>query len=374
MALAGDVGVLSGPGHHWLHSVVMHRLVLSAVAASQLVACATPEDEWIEDVARAVCPPSEAFDHAMCVCEDLSNVGDLHVVRGPAGVGSIAVNGTSDVVSQVDVIGTWLAYGGLTSTGDIAADKLVTAGDVDLVGTTAIRGDTVIGGDLSSVGRLSIGGRLALGGSADLFDDSLIAQRVPYRGAGAPPCGCDERRVFDVARAVRAARQNTGGEVAWSAVGTSTIRLTTGSYYVTAAEVVGDQRIAIEGKVAIFVDGSLSNVGTQQWQIAPGATLDLFVSGDVETVGDLAVTAADDAFRLYVGGDGDTGIESVGSFGFRGSIYAPRATVSLVGDADIVGAVFARSIESTGTLTLAYGTPHDPPSSCDQVPAPRGVQ
>jgi hypothetical protein len=119
----------------------------------------------------------------------------------------------------------------------------------------------------------------------------------------------------------------------------------------------------------VFVDGDLTSVGSAQWRIAPGATLDLFVSGNVESVGDFSAgdEAANGAFRLYVGG---TEATAVGTTGFFGSLYAPNATVSYVGDARIVGALFAKNLEGTGSLTIEYGSPVTTPQSCMQPPAP----
>ena len=169
---------------------------------------------------------------------------------------------------------------------------------------------------------------------------------------------------------MRAAKQATGGEPAWQRVGETELHLATGSYYVTSAEVVGKTTFAIEGNVSIFVDGSLASVGSAQWKLAPGASLDLFVSGNVLSVGDLSAgdEAAPGSFRLYVGGDNTTTVSAVGSTAFFGSVYAPRATISYVGDARIVGSIFARNIEGVGSLTIEYGDPLTTPQSCAQPP------
>jgi len=326
-----------------------------------LVAC-TQSHKPI-DIARAICPPPTVFEHAICTCEDLSQVGELHVRPGPAGVGSVGVNGTTDLVDDADVAGSWIAWGGFSSVGVSVGDTLVTPADVDIVGDARIH-DAVVGGDLLAVGSLAIDGSLQLGGNLDIVGDSAIASRAPYAAPIGPPCGCDDSQLFDVATAVEAARIATGG--AWSYVGDSEIHLATGSYYVTSAQLVGDTTIYVDGRVALFVDGSLEAVGSARWVIAHGAALDLFVSKDADFVGDLVAGAESDpeAFRLYVGGDAAT----VGTSTFYGSLYAPRANVSYVGDTTIVGSIFARNIDGVGTLTIDYGKPLTPPQSCEQPP------
>lgn len=344
------------------------RLLWLSLAAT--AACGTSTPKTI-DVARAVCPPPDLFEHAVCACEDLTQVGELHVKAGPAGIGSVGVNGTTELVADADVVGQWIAWGGFHAIGVSIGESLVTPADVEIIGDATITGDATIGGDLTSVGTLAINGELQLGGSEDLVGEHHIASRAPYQGApAAPPCGCDPSSFYDVETAVAAARQATGGEPSWDHVGDTVLHLASGSYYVTAAEVVGNTQFIIDGNVSIFVDGSLISVGSAQWTLSPGASLDLFVSGNVESVGSLI--SGDEtnpgAFRLYVGGDETTSVANVGDTAFFGSLYAPRAAVSYVGDARIVGSIFARTIEGVGSLTVEYGEPVTTPQSCEQPP------
>src|SRR5688572_9787478 len=217
-----------------------HLLALSCLAT----AC-TPGEAKPIDVAKAVCPPRDLFTHAVCVCDDFTQVGELHVLPGPAGVGSVGVNGFTELVSDADVLGSWFARAGFSAVGVSIGDTLVTPSDVTIVGDASIH-DAVIGGNLLSVGTLAINGSLRLAGEAEIVGDSSITARSPYAAPAGPPCGCDEETFYDVTTAVAAARQATGGESAWQYVGQHEIRLSTGSYYVTSAELVGDTTIVIE--------------------------------------------------------------------------------------------------------------------------------
>jgi hypothetical protein len=332
-------------------------------------ACTQQEAEpHVSDVARAVCPAPDLFEHAICVCEDFTQVGELHVKAGPAGIGSVGVNGKTELVNEADVVGTWIAWGGFSGVGVSIGDSLITPASVEIVGDARIQNDLVIGGDLTAVGTLDVG-TLRLRGGDQLTGEMTINSRAPYAGAGNAPCGCDESTFFDVKTAVLAAKQAVGGENSWDAVGASEVHLATGSYYVKSAQVVGEATFVIEGNVSVFIDGSLETVGSAQWQLAPGASLDLFVSGNVEHVGSLSAGDATNpgAFRLYLGGDQTA---TVGEAAFFGSLYAPRAKVLYVGDARIVGSIFAKSLEAIGTLTVEYGDPLTPPQSCNEPPSP----
>lgn len=348
------------------------NLLLLSVGAA-LTGCTATSTESV-NVAKLTCPPPQLLEHAVCVCNDLSQIGELHVAAGPAGVGSVGVNGKTDLVAKADVAGSWTAWGGFSTVGASIGEDLVTPADVEIVGATTISGDAVIGGNLNATGSLGVTGALSVGGTEELLGDSAIAARTPYAGAGsAPPCGCDEATMFDVEAAVAAARSATGGQPSWSHVGKSDLHLTTGTYYVTATEIVGEAAIHIDGNVSIFVDGSLASVGSSQWQISAGGSLDLFVAGNVSSVGDLKVgdQGRPGAFRLFVGGDHTTSVSSIGTTGFYGSLYAPRASVSYIGDAHIVGSIFARNLEGVGRLTIEYGAPQTAPESCEQPPAPQ---
>lgn len=341
---------------------------LVSLFSLSIAACTQQAEPRVTDVARAVCPAPDLFEHAVCVCDDLTQVGALHVKAGPAGIGSVGVNGKSDLVNQADVVGTWIAWGGFSGVGVSIGDSLVTPASVEIVGDARIQNDLVVGGDLTAVGTLAVN-TLRLGGRDQLTGEATIGNRAAYAGAGsAPPCGCDDSTVFDVRQAVLAAKQAVGGETSWDSVGATEIHLATGSYYVTSAQVVGETRFVIEGNVSIFVDGSLAAVGDTQWQLASGASLDLFVSGNVDHVGSLAAgnAANPGAFRLYLGGSETA---TIGEAAFFGSLYAPRADVAYVGDARIVGSIFAKSLQAVGTLTVEYGDPLTPPQSCNEPPS-----
>lgn len=330
-----------------------------------LVACASDERET--SVAQAVCPPTGLFQHAVCVCEDLAHVGALFAKPGPSGLGSVGVNGRTDLVGFSQSSGDWISWQGFKSVGVAVGESLITSGNVSSVGDIEVGKDAVIGGDLMCVGKMGVGGSLAVGGDERILGLQDIAARAPYSAPAGPPCNCDPSTFFDVEAAVAAAAQATAGQTSWDHVGKSEVRLTGGNYYVTSADVVGVTTIYVDAPSSVFVDGSLRQVGAEQWKIAPGARLDLFVSGDVLSVGQLIAGNPSDpaAFRLYVGGSGDTKIGAVGDTHFYGSVYAPRSAVAYVGNAEVVGSIFAKTIKGVGVLTVEYGDPIAPPTSCD---------
>jgi hypothetical protein len=333
-----------------------------------LTACTTPSNsDQTTTVAQAICPPPAVFEAAVCVCENLDHVGDLFVEPGPGGVGAVGVNGKVDLVGRAEVAGDFIAWGGFASVGASIGDSLVTPAGVTGTGQLAIAGNATIGGDLACVGSVAIGGDLALGGAERVIGELTTANRTAYSAPAAPPCDCDPATFFDVNGAVAAAKQITGGHTSWDHVGASEIRLAGGNYFVTSANVVGLTKIFVDGSASVYVEGSLASVGAAQWELAPGATLDLFVSGSVGSVGQLRIgnTADPTAFRLYIGGGDDVTVGAVGQTELAGSIYAPRATLAYVGDARITGSIFAKSIRGVGALDVVYGDSSTQPTSCE---------
>jgi predicted acyltransferase (DUF342 family) len=318
-------------------------------------------------IAKALCPPPTTFQRAVCVCDDLDHVGELHITPGPGGTGGVGVNGRTNLVGTSEISGELVAWGGLASAGASIGESLITPANVSSVGDLHVGGSASIGGDLTCAGEVTVSGDLALGGALEVIGSVTTGARTAYTAPAAPPCGCDPSTFFDVEGAVDAAAQATAGHESWTQIGEAEMHLQTGNYYVTSSTVAGTRKIVVDGNASVFVDGSLASVGSDRWELSPGATLDLFVSGNVLSAGNLTAGNPDDpsAFHLYVGGDSNVAIGAVGETRLAGSIYAPRAIIAYVGDAVITGSIFARSILGAGSLSIEYGDGAGAPTSCE---------
>jgi hypothetical protein len=345
------------------------RLVSSLSLIGLASACAA-DDGASSQLVQAVCPPTDLAEYAVCICEDLTQVGYLKVSAGPGGPGSVGVNGRTDLIAYAEVEGSWFAWGGFSGIGASVGDSLFSPKDVRSIGDLEISGDLQVGGNLEALGRLKVGGTLGVAGTSQVLGLET-AKRGSYLAPAGAPCGCEEAKIFDVAAAVTAAATSAGGLTSWQFVGHQEVHLETGSYYLKDVKTIGNSKIYIDGKVSLFVDGSLTSIGREKWVIAPGARLDLFVSGDVTGIGVLIAgsKAAPEDFQLYVGGR-EASLEAIGASAFYGSIYAPQATLKYIGATRIVGSVFAKQLSGIGKLTIEYGRAVTPPTACDQPPAP----
>lgn len=325
-------------------------------------------------------PAPKLFDNALCVCTDLHLVGSAVSTRQVgAKAASVGVNGLAHLVGDSRVEGDFVAKAGLAGVGDLSTTgDIRTAGGFDTVGTVHAGKDLWVGGDLAKVGELIVDGVLRLAGSDRSVGERKLGGTGAY-SAVAEPCGCDGAGMFDVSKAVADAKsKNDNAKVglaqALQSVGDSIVELPTGVYYLDSIDAIGRHRLEITGAVALYVGGDIEFVGEQTFALGgTGASLDLYVAGSVHGTGSLALGDAADAgpVRIYIGGP-HTVLAQVGEQEYRGLLYAPTANVHWVGETRVRGAIFARSLDGVGDLTIEYdGANLSQPIACNPTtPAP----
>jgi hypothetical protein len=323
----------------------------------------------------AQCPDSPAtdvFDDTVCVCEDFGDIGNLIVGRSVAtDHATLAVNGASRVLNNTQVRGDFIPYGGLRADGNVEVTHAISsAAGVAALGNVEAGTDLELGGDLTGIGRLAVDGTLRVGGDDRFVGWREVSATGPYGTTPEPPCGCDPATLFDVVAAVDAARTSNdngaaGLPTSLRNIGWTDLTLESGTYYFDDIGTIGATRITIDGAVALHVDGNLDNIGAEWIRLAPGAVLDLYVSGAVRTIGhvELGDRWAPSSFRLYIGGEEECAV-NVGNQIFNGAIYAPRAVLRYIGNTQIRGAVFAKRITGIGNLEVGYAAPEPPPQDC----------
>jgi hypothetical protein len=310
-------------------------------------------------------PAPSIFSNALCLCRDFVDVGYLEVGATPTGNPSVGVNGKTWFANGAKIDGGWVAYGGAEDAGDshIAGD-FVTPADLTIAANFEVQKDLSVGGALSGAGRLAVGGTLRLAGADHMIGFEQVAATGAYAAPAGPPCPCDPSQLLDVAGKVAAAKTNNANAIL--DIGVAELHLPTGGYYFTGVATVGFAKIFVDGAVSLYVDGDLDEIGAEKIMLAPNATLDLYVSGAVRTVGYLGAgdPANPSAFRLYVGSASQLTL-SVGFQRFAGSIYAPLATIAYVGDTIVEGGLFAHQLYGVGALHIDASLPQSPaPGTC----------
>jgi hypothetical protein len=366
------------------------KAVALALAVALVTGCVTTS-EPAGTVRRAEegCPPLDLFQKALCVCDDLADVGKIDIGpyrQGPYGMnypyedagGSVGVNGASHHTALVGVSGSWDTGGGMTTTGDfIVGQDMTTPASVSYQGALRVHGDLSVGGTISGTGQLIVEGALCTDGDVDSRGMQRVASEGPYVAPAGLPCPCDPATFFDVAAAVESARADNDNDAQGvpqdiALVPGDELELPTGRYFFTNLESQGKVRVNVTGTVAIYLAGSLDTVGYANFHLADGAQLDLFVSGTIHTVGhvDMAQEGYHGAaqgwpssrFRLYLGGSEPVMMLTGNEF-WGGSIYAPTASLDYAGHLMVNGSVFVKSFVGSGHLEI-YGGLQLPPDSC----------
>ncbi|MCA9666410.1 MAG: hypothetical protein KC503_12505, partial [Myxococcales bacterium] len=187
-------------------------------------------------------------------------------------------------------------------------------------------------------------------------------------------CGSDG---LDVAAEVAAARASNDNASAGLAArpelfAKPRLVLNSGRYYFASAAGLGNAHILANGAVRIYVDGDMQFVGNERFQMTEGSTVDVYVAGNVASVGNVEVGQRyhPAAFRLYVGGRDTVTIRHLGNKRFRGAIYAPRANIEVAGNVTFEGALFANTISNAGNLILTFAQPSHSREGHRCVPPP----
>ena len=113
------------------------------------------------------------------------------------------------------------------------------------------------------------------------------------------------------------------------------------------------------GDAVLYVTGDFSLGGTASIQIAPGATLRLFVGGAGDLSGNGVINTNNSAASfIYEGLPTSTSLNLGGNFQFVGCVYAPNATVTFNGSGngtqDFVGAAVANTVTMNGHVNFHY--------------------
>ena len=311
------------------------------------------------------------FQNALCTCEDVllagylktrafnSNMGGMPAGGGPVGInGSYAISaGYTDVSGSFSIAGpNSLNLVGYVNVG----------GDFRLGGTATVPGYTKVGrdawfrGTYTDLGPIDIGRDLHRGGTVIGVPVHVGGQNAQQSFTIPPPCSCNPKDILDVGKLVDGARTlNDNAAVGLSpklfenAIGKVSFDLPCGRFYVTSFGGLGDITVNVNGRVALFVDGSISALGVLQFKLAPGAEIDLFVKGNLALTGKMSFgdKSRPAATRIYVGGTSD--ITLIGASGFVGNLYAPRAAVNGVGD--LVASVAVGTLWTAVSPQAAFG-------------------
>jgi hypothetical protein len=322
------------------------------------------------------------FPYALCSCSDLTLGGAIATIDAfdsrqgaytmAEGAGPIGINRSlSDVATVTSHFGTAIVAGsGFLVTGpmDIAGDAKSNAA-INVSGISiAFDRDLWVNADIH--------------GSVTTKVTRDLHQTAGYTGADTlnriagtntsrqdvtvtPPCPCHDSALLDIAGIVTSAQTNNdNAQLGVSAAaladmlgsGSAPAGFTCGRYALSSVSIGADFSSAISGRMALFVDGSLTLSSDFAASLAPGAELDVFVTGDLRLSGPgrIGTQARPAALRLYIGGSAPLNISDANPLAVQ--LYAPRAPIVIPTSVlvAVYGSIFAARIETQSAYFMHY--------------------
>ncbi len=318
---------------------------------------------------------SLTFTRGLCTCRDVgvpvlgsdllvdaydSAIGP-YVERGPGG--SLAANGALQLGSSTTVTGdaiTAAASGFRVRPETHIEGSLEVSGDLTLEGVLEVGGDARVGGAISGGSDSTIGGTLTTPDCAGVPGTLTRASCVEAPVVVEAPCACGDTERLPIAAIVDfyadparsdGAALGLAPDALVAPSGPTRLDLPCGHYYLQRIEVSAPTTIVAHGRTALFIGGSVTASAPLTLMLDPGATLDVFVAGDVDVD---ALRVGTPAYprqsRVYVGGAVSVGSET----DLAGLFYAPNGLFEASSSLEMYGAIFAGDYHSSSNTRIHY--------------------
>lgn len=323
---------------------------------------------------------SQVFRYALCSCNDTAIVGTLMTDafdsdEGPytaesALTGAAAgFNGKFQCSPTIDIGGSLTVAGdqGLNSVGSLRV-----LGDLRVQGLFSysphveVANNCWLASGLQGAGDLHIAGSLIMPTTASVntlpgyvtVDGNTLSQPVTVQ----PPCACGDNEIVNVAEIIANGKaHNDNAQTGFnadilSAVSGVRVELPARTFVtsISSFSVNDPFTLVVDQKTSLFVEGDFFSVGKMNLEIGPHGELDMYIGGNLSLAGGTVFGDPNrpSKFRVYVAGDQQ--IVLTGNTWFAGNLYAPRATVTMIGGQTFYGSLFAGTIASSVTTVIHY--------------------
>jgi hypothetical protein len=220
--------------------------------------------------------------------------------------------------------------------------------------SVGVNGSLNLGAGASIDGSLQVAGMISTGDDATLDAAGIVLE------AANAACNCQPDNLLDVGALVAAAAsandnaaQSLDPGVLDGFTSPQTLSLSGGKLYLSRLAGSAPVEVRVEGAVQLYASANVELDSTLSVSLAEGATLDLFIAGNVRaqalTLGDAGSAGR---LRVYVGGPGTINLE--GSSVIGGSLYAPTAELVTRGTLETFGPLFVRRAAPGDELRVHY--------------------
>lgn len=288
---------------------------------------------------------------ALAVCGDLEADNTLDVAMDD-GRADVAVTGRARTASPVHVAGSFTALLGIDApnTQDVRGD-LSTNGDYVVSSPATIGGNAYVGGRVVANNTLDVTGTLHAPSAPGANVTAGAVETGPVTVAAPVDCA----RAPDIARMVSDAVADDRGSFydapldAFAAIDRPThLRVGCGRYHWAELGIDGDFTVDVDGPTVIVIDRDVRVGAPTRFRVAPGASLDLVVGGDLRIDNTLEIRGGEAPSWIGVAGDVRVGSPTV----VEGWLVAPRASVSGDNTLDLRGAAFVGPLRVGSPMTV----------------------
>jgi hypothetical protein len=328
------------------------------------------------------CPPSRSFARALCLVLALCGCAQTDVVAIDEALclhlGDCTADGmcaarscdpgvdatappvqVGDGCSDADPSSQSFRFA-LCSCGDYVSEAPLVVDGVPADSAASRAASVGVNGSLNLGAGASIDGSLQVAGMISTGDDATLDAAGIVLEAANAACNCQPDNLLDVGALVAAAAsandnaaQSLDPGVLDGFTSPQTLSLSSGKLYLSRMAGSAPVEVGIEGAVQLYASANVELDSTLSVSLAEGATLDLFIAGNVRaqalTLGDAGSAGR---LRVYVGGPGTINLE--GSSVIGGSLYAPTAELVTRGTLETFGPLFVRRAAPGDELRVHY--------------------
>lgn len=225
-----------------------------------------------------------------------------------------------------------------------------------------IRQDLHLGGTISASSPFTIDGNAYVVGSVS---GATVEGTTSHPASIPPPCDCAPSQLVPVGDIVAAYRAPNNDDSAIgldpnivgddAGVGPLRIDLPCGNYYLTSVRNANPLTIYAHGHVGLYIDGDVGGSAPLAFTLDPTATLDIFVSGTINTSQMLTIGSPNypSLCRLYVGGTATLAFSQNANVACN--FYAANSQlVDWSATSAIYGSVFAGDFKASHNTFIHY--------------------
>lgn len=310
----------------------------------------------------------KVFLFAMCSCTSFTSQNTVNtdsVDASKPGMtltgGSVGVNGNYASSAFNDIQGAFVVGGTFDSQNTHNVEQNFTVAGTTHVGAPATaKSDAYLGAAVTGPPDFfTISGKMYTPVTAnvnqvkDLGGFSITPVTVPT------PCDCTDQ--VDIAAIVAAFKTNNDNLTnmiltdAFTAMPNypKDITLPCGRYYFDGIVVNNPATLRLQGRTVLAIDGNIDMSGPLTIELAPGAELDMFVTGTVflNNAATIGSQTSPKSTRIYIAGNDVT---MTGQLALSANFYLPNAVFNITNDLEMWGALFAKQISSSGRVKVHY--------------------